>query len=73
MKPLWQEIESENPWLKNEYYDFDKDKDQVEKWGIDNVLPTFVFVAKDGKEILRLHGEINKKKLVELVKEHKNK
>lgn len=73
MKPLWQEIEKENKWLKNEYYDFDKDKDQVEKWGVDNILPTFIFVTNDNKEILRLHGEINKNKLVEIIMEHKNK
>lgn len=26
MRPRWQEIEKENPWLKTEYFDFDEDK-----------------------------------------------
>ncbi len=25
MRPLWQDIEAENPWLKTEYDDFDED------------------------------------------------
>ena len=31
MKPIWQEIEKEHPWLKTEYYDFDKDKETVKR------------------------------------------
>jgi thiol-disulfide isomerase/thioredoxin len=32
MRPRWQEIEKENPWLKNEYFDFDENKAMVEKY-----------------------------------------
>ena len=73
MRPRWQEIEKENPWLKTEYYDFDKDKGAVSKWGIDKNLPTFVFLDKKGKEFLRLHGEIAKEELLKIINKNKDK
>jgi len=73
MKPRWAEIEKENIWLKAEYYDFDKDKKMVEKYKIDQNLPTFIFLDKDEKEFLRLNGEVSKKKLLEVIEENKNK
>ena len=52
MRPRWQEIEKENPWLKTNYYDFDTDKEMVQKYGITGgVLPIFIFLDKNGKEI----------------------
>jgi len=73
MRPRWQEIERENPWLKNEYYDYDKDKEAVEKWKIDRNLPTFVFLDKEGNEFLRLQGEIPKEKLLKIIEENREK
>ncbi len=73
MKPRWAEIEKENPWLATEYYDYDKDKEMVEKYKIDKNLPTFVFLDKDDKEFLRLHGEPSKEELVKTILENKDK
>jgi len=73
MRPIWKEIEGELPWLKTEYYDFDKDKEMVEKWKIDENLPVFIFLDKEGKEIIRLSGEPSKKELLKLIEEHKDK
>jgi len=74
MRPLWQEIEKENSWLKTEYFDFDKDKETVNKYGIiSGVLPVFVFLDKDGKEILRLSGEVKKDELIRVITENKDK
>ena len=74
MRPRWGEIEKENPWLKTEYFDFDKDKDVVNKHGIDSgVLPVFVFLDKDDKEILRLSGEVEKKDLIREININKDK
>jgi len=73
MKPRWSEIESENSWLKTEMYDFDEDKDTIEKYGITDVLPVFVFLDKDGNEFLRLNGEIAKGKLLNIINENKNR
>lgn len=72
MKPRWAEIEKENSWLNNEYYDFDQDKEMVEKYNINESLPTFVFLNKDGDEFLRLNGEIAKEKLLEIINKNKD-
>ena len=66
MKPRWAEIEKELPWLKSEYYDFDEDKEMVEKYGIDEKLPVFIFIDKEGNEFDRKYGDISTKDLIEL-------
>ena len=74
MRPRWQEIETEMPELKTEYYDFDKDKQKVKEFKIsDGKLPVFVFVDKKGKELVRVSGERGKEELVELIGKHKDK
>jgi len=73
MKPRWAEIELENPWLQTEMHDFDIDKDAVSKYNIDKMLPVFVFLDKEGNEFLRLNGEVEKNKLIELINENKNR
>ena len=74
MRPRWQEIEKENSWLKTEYFDFDKDKGIIERYKIDSgVLPVFIFLNKDGKEFLRLNGEIEKETLLKTILENKEK
>jgi thiol-disulfide isomerase/thioredoxin len=74
MKPRWAEIEAELPWLKTEYLDYDRDQEAVKVYGVESgKLPVFVFLDKDGKEFKRLEGEHPKDKLVEMVKEYKDK
>lgn len=73
MKPRWKEIEAENPWLAAEYYDYDENKEEVEKYGINEMLPTFVFLDKEGREFLRLQGEVAKDKLTEIINQNKDK
>jgi len=73
MKPRWEEIEKENPWLKTEYYDYDLNEKTVEKYNVDDRLPTFIFLDEQGNELERLHGEIEKEKLIEIINKHKNK
>lgn len=73
MRPMWQEIEKENQWLKNEYYDYDEDEEAVKKWHVDDTLPTFIFVDKDENELFRLQGERSKQELVKLILENKDK
>lgn len=73
MKPRWKEIEAENPWLKTEYYDYDIDKKMVEKYSINKILPTFVFLDDQDNEFLRLSGEVKKNKLVQIIKENQSK
>lgn len=73
MRPRWKEIEAENTWLETEYHDFDTDKEAVEKYSVNDVLPTFIFLDKDGIEIVRLNGEVDKEKLILLINENKDK
>lgn len=74
MRPRFQEIEQEYPWLTTKYYDFDQDKQVMEKYEIEDTrLPVFIFLDKKGEEILRLNGEIPKDKLIQLIKKHKGK
>lgn len=73
MKPRWKEIENELSWLQTEYYDFDESKDIVNKYKIDDKLPVFIWLDKDGNEIERLVGEIEKEKLLELIEKNKDK
>lgn len=73
MKPRWAEIEKNNAWLETEYYDFDIDKEIVEKYKINDILPVFIFLDKDDNEFLRLNGEVEKNKLVEIIDENKDK
>lgn len=73
MKPRWKKIEQDYTWLKTEYCDYDTDKEMVEKYQIDKTLPTFIFLDKEEKEFLRLNGEIDKDKLIELIKQNRDK
>lgn len=73
MKPRWLEIEKENSWLKTEYHDFDSEKDFVQKYNINDKLPTFVFLDDNEAEFLRLSGEVSKKELLRIITENKNR
>lgn len=74
MKPRWEEIEKENPWLETMYLDYDENQKEVEKYKIEKgVLPVFVFLDKKGEEFLRLEGEIEKSKLLKVISENKDK
>ncbi|MFH0854587.1 MAG: thioredoxin family protein [bacterium] len=73
MKPLWKKIEEEMIWLETEYYDYDQNKDMAEKYKIDDRLPAFIFLDKNGNELFRLHGEIDKEKLVKIIEENRDK
>ncbi len=68
MRPRWQELEKEFPTLLTEYYDFDKDKEMIGKFGIDKILPVFVFLDQNDTEFLRLTGEVSIDKLREVIK-----
>lgn len=73
MKPRWQEIESENPWLLTEYFDYDGSAEKVKEYGVNKTLPIFIFLDKEEKEFLRLNGEISKKELLKVIFENKDR
>lgn len=72
MKPRWQEIESENPWLQTEFYDFDQSPDVMAQYKVDSNLPVAIFLDKDGTEITRYVGEVDKATLVKALNDHKD-
>ncbi len=67
MRPVWEEIEAEIRELETEYFDIDENPEVREKYGIKDV-PIFIFLDKDGNEILRLEGLQNKEELVKIIK-----
>lgn len=72
MKPRWEEIEQEHDWLETEYYDADEREDLIEEHEVETI-PSFIFLNQEGEEIERLKGEVSKEKLVETIKELKDK
>lgn len=73
MKPRWKEIETLNPWLETKYYEYDESKEVAEKYKIDRNLPVFIFLDKEDKEFLRMQGEVDKEKLLEIINQNKNR
>jgi thiol-disulfide isomerase/thioredoxin len=74
MKPRWEKIEEENPWLETEYYDFDQHPEIVRSYGVtEGVLPVFIFLSKDGIQLERLQGEPSKEKILEVIEKYKDK
>ena len=70
MKPRLQEIEKEIPELVTEFYDFDKDKEVMQKYSVNHKLPVFIFLDKNENEISRLTGEIDKKDLIKVINDN---
>jgi thiol-disulfide isomerase/thioredoxin len=73
MKPRWQKLEKENPWIKTQYFDYDKNPNIVKKFKIGNKIPVFICLDKNGKELDRKTGELKKEKLLEICQKFKNK
>jgi len=67
MRPVWEEIEAEIRNLETEYFDIDENPEVKEKYNIKDV-PIFIFLDKDGNEILRLEGLQNKEELGRIIK-----
>lgn len=72
MRPRWKEIEKENLWLNTEYYDYDEKEEIAKKWNVTSILPVFIFLDNNNKEVLRLNGEQSKKNLLELINKYKD-
>lgn len=68
MRPRWEEIQAENPWLQTEFYDYDESPEVMKKYSIDENLPVAILLDKDDKELQRFIGEVSKNELLEAVK-----
>lgn len=73
MRPRWQQIEQDNPWLTTEYYDFDQDQEKISQYQIEgSKLPVFIFLDKNSTEIDRLNGEIEKDVIIKKINQYKD-
>ncbi len=72
MKPIWRDIESENPWLETISYDIDEDEEVLKQYGNLDKLPQFIFFGKDGREVARFHGEISRNEFLKKIESLKN-
>ena len=72
MKPRWEEIEKENPWLETEFILVDEHPEIMKEYQIES-LPTFIFLDKEGKEIERVSGIIEKEKILELIEKYRDR
>ena len=73
MKPRWEEIEKDNPWLETEYLEYDDNLDKAKEYDVNKTLPVFIFLDKMNNVVLRLKGEIDKKELIKLIEEYKDR
>lgn len=71
MKPRWEEIEKELPWLETEYFDVDENPECVKNNSITD-YPCFIFLDKSGREFKRLYGEIEKKELIAILETNRD-
>ncbi len=71
MKPRWEEIERENPWLETEFISLDENPEAMKNYQLEAV-PSFIFLDKEGKEICRLSGIVEKEKILELINKYRD-
>ena len=72
MTPRWEEIEKEHPWLETEMIKLDDSPDATKKYDMTSI-PTFIFLDKEGNEILRMSKLVEKDVLVKTILENKDK
>ncbi len=72
MVPRWEEIEKENPWLETEMIKIDDSPGAMKEYQL-HQLPTFIFLDKEGNEITRITGEVEKDILVKTILEDRDK
>ena len=72
MKPRWQEIEKELPWLQTEYHDVDEEPKLEQKYHLTD-YPAFIFLDKNNNEFKRMYGEHEKDYLIDFCKNNKDK
>ncbi len=67
MNKVWKNITSKYQFETVEL-DYDMDEEEVMKYNPGNILPVFIFF-EEGKEILRVMGEVREEKLLEKIME----
>ncbi len=70
MKPRLKEIEKELSEIEIIYYDYDENYEEVERWNVKEVLPTFILVDNDNNELKRVMGEKTKEFIKKMIEEY---
>ena len=52
--------------------DYDEKEEIAKKWNVTCILPVFIFLDNNNKEVLRLNGEQSKKSLLKLINKYKD-
>jgi len=73
MNQRWEKICRECDWVDTLEYDYDADAEAVKKYNVGKDIPVFIFLDQSGAEILRLQGEIDRRDLIKLLEENKDK
>ena len=50
-------------------YDYEMDDTEVQKWQIGNVLPVYIFLNEEGKEVKRICGEWTESELLQEIEQ----
>jgi len=64
----WNEIKTKYSNIEYEEYDYDFDKEIVDKYEVDKIIPVTIFI-KDDQEIKRITGEFKKKEIIKCIEE----
>lgn len=72
MTPRFKEVEQEYPWLETKYFEASANPEIVAKYKVLS-LPSFIFLDKQGNEILRMTNIVDKEVLVKAILENKDK
>lgn len=73
MRPRFKKIESEHTGFETQYFEYDESPEIVKKYNLESTnLPVFIFLDKNGQELVRFNGEVEEKILVENINKYKN-
>ena len=73
MNLRWSKIMKECDWIEVEEYDYDADTEIKLKYNIGKDIPVFIFLDKAGNEIKRLQGEVDRREMIKLLEEHRDR
>lgn len=72
MRPRWEKVQQQLPWLKSGYFEFDLDEDAVAKYQVEGgKLPCAIWLDKNQQEITRRAGEVSEAELINLCNKHR--
>ena len=68
MNKVWNNIQKVKP-IETIELDYDMDIEEVSKYNIGNILPVFIFMYNNDKELLRVIGEKKEEEMINIINE----